>query len=80
VLCKYYENPPVKLYYIIFALIKSLGHKINYFQYSDVVGKKTGYLLKRKAATEVKKIYENFSPGQTETEAKPHGEIDIKME
>jgi hypothetical protein len=58
ILCKYYENPPLKIYYIIFGLLKSLGHKISYFQYSEIVRNKTGYLLKRKTSTEIKKIYE----------------------
>lgn len=62
---KYFENPPLKLYYLIFAVIKTLGHKINFLQYSDIIHNKTGYLMKRKAACEVKKVYEQFSKEKT---------------
>lgn len=54
---RYSENAPLKLYYLIFAVLKSLAHKINYQQFSDIIQRKTGYLMKRKAAAEVRKCY-----------------------
>jgi len=34
---KYLENPPLKLYYLLFAVIKSFGHRMKYCQYAKVV-------------------------------------------
>jgi hypothetical protein len=62
---KYFENPPIKMFYLIFAVLKSLGHKINFLQYSEIVLSKAGYILKRKAACEVKKVYEAFTQEKT---------------
>lgn len=78
-LAKYYENPPLKLYYLIFTVIKSLGHKINYQQYSQIIQKKTGYLLKRKTATEIKKIYEKFTSEESGSVSKTRGS-EVKIE
>lgn len=57
---KYFENPPLKLYYLIFAVLKGLGRKINFIAYNEIIQNKTGYLLKRKTAGDAKKIYEHF--------------------
>ena len=48
---KYYDNPPLKLYYLIYGVIKCLGHKIKYAQFSEIIKMKTGFSLKRKAVS-----------------------------
>jgi hypothetical protein len=49
----------MKLYYLIFAVIKALGHKISFMDYYQVIKNRTGFILKRKMAGEIKRIYEN---------------------
>jgi hypothetical protein len=57
---RYSENVPLKMYYLIFAVLKNLRHKINYLEFSKIIKEKTGYLMKRKASCEVRKHYEAF--------------------
>jgi hypothetical protein len=45
------------LYYLIFAVLKSLKHKITFLQYSAVIQRKTGYSIKRKPAADIRKHY-----------------------
>lgn len=33
----YYQNQPLKTYYLVFAVIKSLGYSINFIQFADIV-------------------------------------------
>ncbi len=54
---KYEENTPFKIYYLIFAVLKALGHRITFMDYTQIIEKETGYSLKRKPATLVRKIY-----------------------
>lgn len=53
----YGEESELKLYYLIFAVLKSLKHKITFPQYSAVIKRQTGYSIKRKPATDIRKQY-----------------------
>lgn len=57
---RYEEKPPLKLYYLIFAVLKSLKHKISYLEFSKIVLEKANHIMKRKAAAEVRKHYDAF--------------------
>jgi len=46
----YNQNQPLKTYYLVFAVIKSLGYAINFLQFADIVHKQTKFVLKRKKA------------------------------
>jgi hypothetical protein len=80
---KYSENSPLKLYYLIFAVLKALAHKINYLQFSHIIENKTGYLMKRKAACEIRKLYDAFLKEQAvkqEAEEEDGGEDEEREE
>ena len=49
---------PIQLYYLIFAIIKTFGYKINFERFNEIVRKKTGYTLRKSYAFEVKKHYD----------------------
>lgn len=51
---------PIQLYYLIFAIIKTFGYKINFERYNEIVRNKTGYTLRKSYAFEVKKHYDEF--------------------
>ena len=46
----YLQDPPLKTYYILFAVIKSLKYKINFLDFAKIILLKTGYIIKRKPA------------------------------
>ena len=46
----YHQNQPLKTYYLVFAVIKSLGYSINFLQFADIVHQQTNFILKRKTA------------------------------
>lgn len=54
----YYQNQPLKTYYLVFAVIKTLGYGITFLEFADIVLKQTSFILKRKTAGEIKKIYQ----------------------
>ena len=33
----YYDNSPIKIYYILFAVIKSVGYRINFNEFSEII-------------------------------------------
>ena len=46
----YFDNSPIKIYYLLFAVIKSVGYRINFNEFAEIIYEKTRYLLKRKTA------------------------------
>ena len=54
----------MKTYYLIFAILKDLGFKINFTEYANVVFGVTRFSLKRKTAGEIKKIYQAETAGR----------------
>lgn len=34
---KYEENTPFKIYYLIFAVLKALGHRITFMDYTQII-------------------------------------------
>jgi hypothetical protein len=56
----YSDLSELKLFYLIFAVLKSLKHKITFMQYSAVIKENAGYTIKRKPASDVRKQYQLF--------------------
>ena len=57
----YQDNPTIKTYYLLYAVIKSLGYRINYLEFASIVQQKTSFMINRKPAGEMKKIYQIIS-------------------
>jgi hypothetical protein len=53
-------NKPTQLYYLIFAILKTLQYKINFEKYGNIIRKNAGYILRKSLAYEVKKHYDEL--------------------
>ena len=50
-------QPALRVYYLLFAVLKSLDHRIRFEEYAKVVADRANYLLKRKVAAQFRKAY-----------------------
>ena len=76
----YQQNQPLKTYYLVFAVIKSLGYSINFLQFADIVYQQTNFILKRKTAGEIKKMYQLHTTNSPSLKCKDQEVLPVKVE